>query len=90
MARRRKHLFGTFIIFRSSGTKFLVSPFGPFIHTVRVSLPPRQALGEACTETERRVGEGRREKGLHAQIGRERGVLCHAAEEPAQRRKTLS
>lgn len=24
------------------------------------------------------------------QIGRERGVLCHAAGEPAQRRKTLS
>lgn len=83
---------GTFIIFRSSDPKFLVSLFGPFIHTVHVSLPPLQALGEACTETQRRVGAGRRENGLHARIGSDRegegcfvprcGGTCTEVEDP--------
>lgn len=57
---------------------------------MHVSLPPLQALGEACTETE---WGGGREKGnlaVYAWIGEERVVLYHIAGEHGQRWKNLS
>lgn len=44
------YLLASFFVFCSFLTQFRVSLFSPFIDAVHVSLPPPQALGEACTD----------------------------------------